>query len=704
MKQDDRDLLLYNLENNKVSNEDLFLYDLTSYYNFDSNDEKLFDKILKYKKDSLRMKHNSNISFTPQQYDLYKKIIIPGKYAVSATTSFGKTTIIKEYIKSQNPNIVIYVVPTNSLADELLHDFSRLFPDYSIIDTSVKEKMNLLNEKIIFIGTQEKLSDIKWFKEFKIDLFVIDEAYKLSDTISGYREVSLNRIFVDYISLSSTSILLLPLVNNIEGLEKFDIDILKYSYSPVAKKYEKIDTEQFEEKIINSINLNKDKNLVYFDSPTELENFFWNNEQYFSLEKKYNDKWIQRVENDFHPDWLPVIAYKRGICIHHGCIPKFIQIMMTKKFNADNNYNTILSTCSLIEGVNTPTKNIFINDKKILSKKNQIKFKNLIGRAGRLNVTPVGYVYYNSLYEENFKIANEDWKNINLKIVLEDEEQVDDINRTEMSERLQEISKKYNILVDDLKTFAEDSGISISKLDIFVEKIQKFQLYYESNNWLLDNTTGLVSFYEKCHLGTNSLFGLNVKVKSENELKIINNSSVSGLEKNAKYNYYRKLFSASINNNVGKYNTTSIKNMVTYITENLNMLEYKMNKSMIVSSIIKMVYTFLPYELIPLIENVITLNDIFKKNNQNLLCDDIINKLQIQLNKYNLKYYGTFDSNDKLKKIIKRLFEYGIPFNVISDDLNYISEELNDSFSIIDIKKIIYNNDSLISKYEKYFE
>lgn len=704
MKQDDRDLLLYNLENNKVSNEDLFLYDLTSYYNFDSNDDKLFDKILKYKKDSLRMKHNSNISFTPQQYDLYKKIIIPGKYAVSATTSFGKTTIIKEYIKSQNPNIVIYVVPTNSLADELLHDFSRLFPDYSIIDTSVKEKTNLLNEKIIFIGTQEKLSDIKWFKESKIDLFVIDEAYKLSDTISGYREVSLNRIFVDYISLSSTSILLLPLVNSIEGLEKFDIDILKYSYSPVAKKYEKIDTEQFEEKIINSINLNKDKNLVYFDSPTELENFFWNNEQYFSLEKKYNDKWIQRVENDFHPDWLPVIAYKRGICIHHGCIPKFIQIMMTKKFNTDNNYNTILSTCSLIEGVNTPTKNIFINDKKILSKKNQIKFKNLIGRAGRLNVTPVGYVYYKSLYEENFKIANEDWKNINLKIVLEDEEQVDDINRTEMSERLQEISKKYNILVDDLKTFVEDSGISISKLDIFVEKIQNFQLYYESNNWLLDHTPGLVRFYEKCHLGSNSLFTLNVKVKSENELKIINNSSVSGLEKNAKYNYYKKLFSASINNNVGKYNTTSIKNMVTYITENLNMLEYKMNKSMIVSSIIKMVYTFLPYELIPLIENVITLNDIFKKNNQNLLCDDIINKLQIQLNKYNLKYYGTFDSNDKLKKIIKRLFEYGIPFNVISDDLNYISEELNDSFSIIDIKKIIYNNDSLISKYEKYFE
>ena len=117
-----------------------------------------------------------------------------------------------------------------------------------------------------------------------------------------------------------------------------------------------------------------------------------------------------------------------------------------------------------------------------------------------------------------------------------------------------------------------------------------------------------------------------------------------------------------------------------------------------------MVYTFLPYELIPLIENVIALNDVFKKNNQSLLSDDIINKLQIQLNKYNLKYYGTFDSNDKFKKIIKRLFEYGIPFNVISDDLNYISEQLNDSFSIIDIKKIIYENEHLINKYEKYFE
>lgn len=91
MNQESRDLVLKDIDSNKaVSNEDLFLYDLTPYYRFDNNEDSFFNKILNYQSIQEKMIHNKKISFTPEQKRIFNKISEKGRYAISATTSFAK--------------------------------------------------------------------------------------------------------------------------------------------------------------------------------------------------------------------------------------------------------------------------------------------------------------------------------------------------------------------------------------------------------------------------------------------------------------------------------------------------------------------------------------------------------------------------------------------------------------------------------------
>ena len=116
-----------------------------------------------------------------------------------------------------------------------------------------------------------------------------------------------------------------------------------------------------------------------------------------------------------------------------------------------------------------------------------------------------------------------------------------------------------------------------------------------------------------------------------------------------------------------------------------------------------MIYSFLPYELIPFLENIILLNELFVESGKTLISSEIIEYINNQIGKYNLKYFGKVDCTDKERKIIKRLFEYGIPYQHVKDYMDYLVNEVNDNFSINHIKRAIFKNDILKDRLEKYF-
>lgn len=646
-------------EDSDITLKDLFVYDLSPYYK-EKYDESFFSKQLEFMEDKRMALHDNRISFTPAQVSVYNRLKDKecNRVLLSAPTSFGKTMLVKEYIFTERPSTVVFIVPTNSLADELIYDFSTLFQQlgYFVFDT-IKLGYSL-KEKSIFIGTQEKFYSISnLYKSKGIDLFVIDEAYKLSDQINTSREVILNRVFIDSFNLSSKIILLLPLVNDIKGLSSFDV--LKSDYSPVAKEF--IPSKDLNKTILEKIKEEEESNLVYFCSPKEVDSFFI--EHIYKNESINNnlamDKWIKQVGEDFHPEWIPLLALKKGIGIHYGPIPKFIQKKVIELFTSSS-IKTILATSSVIEGVNTPTKNIFITtSKEILGTNHLIKFKNLIGRAGRLGVHKVGHIYYKREHKIKLEEANKPYEDINLKFVIDDEEERVAINR----------EKEYNMIFGGHQEFRleESSNIktheALARINFYHIPLKEIDLLLDKHGYTIIKLIEIIEFLETRE--KKSLYGILYKLNRYGlkELKSLN--IILDLQYNSIVDIVDRL---------KKQNCFSESPIIT-----------------LVPLVIRMIYNTIPYIIIPAINFIIELDALYQKFNlKHILPRQILDEAITKKNLFMFKFLGSNSLTDEnARRVMTKLFEYGIPYQKSKKYIDKITQSLPGNFSIYDLKKII---------------
>ncbi|NBL65853.1 DEAD/DEAH box helicase family protein [Flavobacterium sp. NST-5] len=663
LNQDNREVIIKILDDKKerVELEDLFLYDLSPYYK-ENLDDSFFSKQLEFIQEKNRLSHNPEISFTSEQIKIYQGIVESNRSIVSAPTSFGKTMLIKEYIFNYQPNKVVFIVPTNSLADELLDGFKILFTDYDYVIFDSIKNLEVISEKSIFIGTQEKYYNLKGFYQDKIDLFVIDEAYKLTDSIKGSREVILNRSFIDTLENSEKIILLMPLVNSIIGLENFNFQILKSDYAPVAKNFNSI--KNLDQTINQEISKNEITNLIYFNSPQELEKVYLKNLKSIKNSVELNGKWVQRVEEDFHSEWIPIQALKSGIGIHYGPMPKFIQKKVIDLFKS-NQIKSVLATNSIIEGVNTPTKNIYIySSRDLLGGKNLVKYKNLIGRAGRLGEHKVGNIYYFEKHQAQFDSANVSYKDIDIQFLLENKAEIIEINRDENFDK-EFASESSSSHEDKLQKHLENSSYSNVPSKEIISLLNNHGFTVNKFTALLDY---IASNKNVMLLG---IIGKLVGRTDLNSLKVILNSRF-------------KSFSVMV--------------------DELHSKNQQNDKSKIISTLIDMIYNFLPFKIIPLINFIIDVDVLYHKYaNENLLPTQVIVEAKRKKAQFYSKFIGVDNPTHETLVIMNKLFEYGIPYQRANPFLEIITSNLPDKFSIHDIKKIIIENEGM-NDLRVYFE
>jgi ERCC4-related helicase len=675
INQNNREDIIKLLDSNadEVSIKDLFLYDLSPYYK-EKKDESFFSKQMEFILEKNVINHgNRRISFTDEQKTLYDQIVQNKRVVISAPTSFGKTMLIKEYIFNEQPDCIVFLVPTNSLADELLEDFNSIFRPcgYTIFDTLKSE--SVIAKKSIFIGTQEKYYQIYDEYKVEIDLFVIDEAYKLSDKINSSREVILNRAFIDTLSVSKKVVLLLPLVNKINGLEAFEFKICKSEYAPVAKNF--IAEADFLGIVLEKVHNSKESNLIYFNSPNDAEKFFETNLKKSTVFSVLPNSWVQRVESDFHPEWIPIKALKAGFGIHYGPMPKFMQKKVIDLFN-NGLIKTLLATSSVIEGVNTPTKNIFITTAKdIMGGKNIIKFKNLIGRAGRLGIHKVGNVFYKAKHQSYFDLCNLPYSALSLDFLIKDEAQVIEINREEEYKSVYlngsvsgDSEQSYK---EKTKSYLDDSFNGKIPLEVISSLLNKY-------GFTITQYTDLLEFVRGP--GTN-LFSILAKLKSLDTTNVNNNSLSTILSSGH----------------------PTIPDIVKVLITNKHFS--KMEISHVVSIVIKMIYNVIPYKVIPAIEFIIELDDIYVHYNNRRLINP---KVKAEANKNKVMFLNKFigDNNvnvEESKKVMTKLFEYGIPYFRVRKHINDIVERVPENFSAYDIKNVILETKSM-SDLRIYFE
>lgn len=335
-----------------------------------------------------------------EQSTLLKKLINGESIAVSAPTSFGKSFVIDAYISINKPSNVVIIVPTIALTDETRRRLYKKFAnEYKIITTTEVE----LAEKNIFIFPQERaINYVDKIKE--LDILIIDEFYKASSKFDSERSPTLIKAILKLGKVAKQKYFLAPNISNLgdnpftEGMEFFPLDfntvyLEKYEYFNEINNDESIKS-----KFLLDILANKQtKTLVYAGTYTNIESV--STLLLSSVQEKNRvllNGFSGWLGENYDFNWTLTKLVKRGAGIHNSRLHRSLSQIQVKLFEEKEGLDTIISTSSIIEGVNTSAENVIIwanRSGKGRARLNDFTYRNIMGRGGRMFRHFIGKIF-----------------------------------------------------------------------------------------------------------------------------------------------------------------------------------------------------------------------------------------------------------------------------------------------------------------------
>lgn len=336
------------------------------------------------------------------QSHVLKRLLLGENIAISAPTSFGKSFIVDAFISIRQPENVVMIVPTIALTDEtrrrIEHKFSHKYKIITTTDATIAERN-------IFIFPQER-SFAYLDKLEKIDMLIVDEFYKASSMFDDDRSSSLLSAIIELGRISRQKYYLAPNIHKIadnvftQGMQFMRLTDFKTVITKAAKIYEKRrndeNVDEFKKNyLVNILQNNTSKTLVYagsYNSINKVSTILADNLPYkeTSLLRDFND-WVKVNYGD---SFSLCQLSERGIGIHNGKMHRSLSQIQVKLFEYTEGLDTIISTSSIIEGVNTQAEQVIVwSNKNGLHKFDYFTYRNIIGRAGRMFKYFVGKVY-----------------------------------------------------------------------------------------------------------------------------------------------------------------------------------------------------------------------------------------------------------------------------------------------------------------------
>lgn len=335
-----------------------------------------------------------------EQSRLLKALLSGKDLVISAPTSFGKSFVIDAFIAIKKPKNVVIIVPTIALTDETRRRLYKKFArDYKIITTSDVP----LSEKNIFIFPQERaLGYITLLPE--IDILIVDEFHKADSKYDEDRSSSLLRAIAHLKKVAGQRYFLAPNIEAIHdnpftgGMEfiPFDLNTVfleKHNWYKKIGKDKGKKTEIFL-KLISK--LDNRKTLVYagtYPEITAISTLLLADSRPANV-SDILQKFISWLEKNYDSAWtLPkLIARKTGL--HNARLHRPLTQIQVKLFEEENGLSRLVSTTSIVEGVNTSAENIVLwKNKKGNRNLDDFTYRNIIGRGGRMFRHFVGKIY-----------------------------------------------------------------------------------------------------------------------------------------------------------------------------------------------------------------------------------------------------------------------------------------------------------------------
>lgn len=351
--------------------------------------------------------------------------------SISAPTSSGKSfillQIILDYIKVHKDAIIVYIVPTRALIQQVTADINEILKNNSIVDVVVSSVPTVIIENgshHIYVLTQERLH---WILEdnasFSPNCLIVDEAQKIGD---GSRGVILQQAIEEISRRNQNTKILFasPMTENPEILlDLLSADIHKgnlssdqitvnqnllwvncsnekdriwnmqlclgdatFELGKFRTEYRATSTSKRLPFIAHALSDPNGGNLIYANGAAEAEKVarILYDLQIKDVDDEQLNELIKLVKKTIHVRYDLVTALKRRIAFHYGNMPLIIKNEIEKLFKAGC-IKYLVCTSTLMEGVNLPAKSIFVRapQKGRNIPMNAVDFWNLAGRAGR---------------------------------------------------------------------------------------------------------------------------------------------------------------------------------------------------------------------------------------------------------------------------------------------------------------------------------
>jgi hypothetical protein len=334
-----------------------------------------------------------------EQSSVLSKLLEGKNIAVSAPTSFGKSFIIDAFIAAKHPDNVVIIVPTIALMDETRRRIFKKFADQYTIITAPDTN---LGQKNIFIFPQERAFGYLSALD-TIDLLVVDEFYKASQKHDRERAPSLIKAILKLSKKAKQRYYLAPNIKKLndnaftrdmEFLELLDFNTV---YLNIQESYKDFGDDPAKKgaKLIELISQGTQKSLIYAGTYSEINKIAdLVIAEMPPVDRIYTNHFSQWLRQNYQTDWLLADLVDRAVGVHNGSMHRCLSQLQIRLFEYENGFDSIISTSSIIEGVNTSAQSVILWRSKLgRSNLTDFTYKNIIGRGGRMFKYFVGNIY-----------------------------------------------------------------------------------------------------------------------------------------------------------------------------------------------------------------------------------------------------------------------------------------------------------------------
>lgn len=475
--------------------------------------------------------------------------------SVIAPTSYGKSELILSAVKEYAGRKICVLTSTKALLVQTKKRIQQISKGIFSKVVVHPEMYNPNDTSCLAVLTQERL--LRIFKKdpsLSFDCIIVDEAHEILEENSRSRTLANVIIIAQKRNPDVAFKFLTPFLTDSKNLKAryttYDIEGFKVTEYIKTEKYYLYDLRNhtglklydqflnrylplsenrnlgFEEDVVKAYSAGK--NIIYLNKPTDIEKFALALSDVLpEMDSEMIQTACDNISNYLQPQYNLLACLRKGIIYHHGSVPDAIRIYIEDLYKKDDSVKYVITSSTLLSGVNLPAERMFILDnKRGRSNLSHDSFKNLVGRVCRFSeifndetgnlqrLESQIYLVFGKYFAQNANCESflrnvakveQNYKDA-VDNVLLSEAKITTMNEEELRHASEFIENYENGVVEDYQerytsTVSGKACImnGITELDIFAHEAaiqQQVNGYQSENLKISDSNTLLETIYE----------------------------------------------------------------------------------------------------------------------------------------------------------------------------------------------------------------